>query len=157
VRSFLARCLRRLLKLLGDSPESPPGIEHSIAGTESVSRFIYSGDHIFKQGGKPKAGAFLPRFEQDFNRHETSVCHLNGCEPARVWHLAHTSRPEQQLKGRVDFEVQAATSWALECLSSPEHNYAEHAVLVNWPPDKSDQKKIALQIAKACPAVTPPP
>jgi hypothetical protein len=128
--------------------------EPPVPDTESVSRFIYSADHIFKEGGKPKTGAFLPRFERDFNRHETSVCHLNGCADDRVWELAISSRPEQGLKGRVDFAVGLATAQTLECLSSPEHNYQEHAVLVNWPPEKEDQKRIAMQLAKACPAVT---
>lgn len=133
------------------------GSEPTVPNDESVSRFIYSADYIYKEGGKPRPGAFLPRFEQAFNRHETSVCHLNGCADDRVWELALTSRPEQVLKGRVDFTVGLATAQTLECLSSPEHNYQEHAVLVNWPADKENQKRIAMQLAKSCPAVTTRP
>jgi hypothetical protein len=143
-----------LLRLLGDSPRQAAGGEPPIPDDQSVSRFIYSSDLIYKDGGKAKTGAFMPRFERDFNRHETSVCHLNGSDDARVWQLAVDSRPGQELRGRVDFAVGLATAQELSCLSSPEHNYAEHAVLVNWPLEKEDQKRIALALAKACPPVT---
>jgi hypothetical protein len=67
-------------------PEHQP--EKSISPSSDVSRFIYQSDKISRQTKKPKPGAFMPEYYE--NRHETSVCHLDGCAEDRVWQLGRT-------------------------------------------------------------------
>ena len=129
--------------------------ETDIADAERVSRFIYDSDKIFADG-RPKANAFFPMLEASLQRYETSLCHLI-CEDARVWLLGREARPHQALKGRADFGVAVATTEKLRCLSSPMENFSEHAVLIEWPPEKAAQKAIGVAIAKGCGPVTAPP
>lgn len=130
--------------------------ETVIADTETVCRFIYDDNLIYSVDQRPKPGVFLPMFELDLNRHETSLCHL-VCEDARVWQLGCEARPKQTLKARADFTVSVATAARLRCLSSPVKDFPEHAVLIDWPAGKAEQKAIAIAIARNCPAVTDRP
>lgn len=129
--------------------------ETPLTDTARVSRFIFTSSHI--AGGRPKPGAFLPTFDNGFDRWETSVCSLDGCSDVRVWSLARSSRPDANLKARVDFPVGLATSNQLGCVTSPMPDFEEHAVLLEWPEEKEDRKVITVALAKGCPAVLNPP
>lgn len=137
------------------SDTRPPDTPQPIVPPAAVSRFIYDSDKIYKQTGKPKVGAFLPEY---FNaRHETSVCHLDGCPDHRVWHLAGTRRSDKILRARADFPIAIAVDQSLSCVSAPEEDFCEHAVIIDWPPDKEGQKRIALELAtKSGPCRFPP-
>lgn len=87
----------------------------------------------------------MPEYFQE--RHETSVCHLDGCADNRVWHLAATRRADKTLKARVDFLVAYAIDQSLSCVSAPEDGFCEHAVLIDWPDDKEARKLITVQLA----------
>ncbi|WP_153946360.1 hypothetical protein [Cupriavidus sp. U2] len=130
--------------------------DEPLAPTDKVSRFIYESDKISKSNNRPKVGAFLPELYND--RHETSVCHLDRCEESRVWHLGRSRRPTKTLHARTDFDVQHALDLSLGCLAAPEPDFDEHAVVVNWPAEKLEQKKIAVELAsKAGECKAPPP
>lgn len=120
-----------------------------------MSRFIYESDKISKIKNAPKPGAFMPDFYK--SRHETSVCHLDRCDEDRVWHLGLTRRPNKTLYARVDLDVASVVGQSLECVTAPETDYDEHAVVVKWPPDKEGQKLIAVQLAMKAGQCKAPP
>jgi hypothetical protein len=135
--------------------QSEPGVtEPALAGDQLVSRFIYEESKISRKSGKPQLGAFLPMFEAAFNRYETSMCHINACaNDARIWQCGIEAR-DRPLVARVDLQVSIVQMAQLRCLASPNPpSFNEHAVVVDWPEDKEGQKKLALEIAKACPTV----
>lgn len=97
----------------------------------------------------------MPEYFND--RHETSVCHLDGCPDHRAWHLARTRRPNKTLKARADFPIELAVDLSLSCVSAPEDDFSEHAVIIQWPSDKEGQKLIAIDLAaKNGPCRLPP-
>jgi hypothetical protein len=136
-----------------DVPDPRPDVR--IDPPSAISRFIYESDKIFKSTQKPKPGAFLPECYE--NRHETSVCHLDGCADDRVWHLGRTVRPGKTLHARVDLDVQQVVDQALSCLSAPEQDFQEHAVVIDWPDEKEEQKKIAVELATRAAECKRPP
>ena len=152
MRAFLARLVKcSTIFARKTKPDQP------IEPFCKVSRFIYESDKISKQKNVPKAGAFLPEFYKEKERHETSVCHLDRCDEGRVWHLGLTRRPDKTLHARVDLDVQSVVGQSLECLTAPEDDYDEHVVVVKWPPDKEGQKLIAVQLAMKAGQCKPPP
>ncbi|MBF3560998.1 hypothetical protein ISF97_27735 [Burkholderia pseudomallei] len=122
----------------GDAQITPPS---------PISRFIYESDKIRKQGNRPKPGVFMP--EEYGNRWETSVCRIDTCDDERVWHLGRACRIDKTLRARIDFDVQQVVDNALACRMAPQDGYDEHAVVIQWPADKEQQKLIAVQLAAA--------
>lgn len=127
-----------------------------IAPPSPISRFIYDSDKIRKQGNRPKPGAFMP--EPYENGWETSVCRMDTCDNERVWHLGRTCRIDRTLRARIDFDVQDVVDNALACHTAPRDGFDEHAVVIQWPADKEQQKVIAVNLAAtvgACKIVPP--
>lgn len=87
----------------------------------------------------------MPEFFED--RHETSVCHLEKCNEDRVWYLGRTRRTDKTLHARTDLDVQAVVDQALSCLSAPVPEFHEHAVVIDWPAEKEERKRIAVELA----------
>jgi len=122
---------------------------------EFVSRFVYDSDKV--SGTRAKPAAFLPKFEPQFERWETSVCSLARCaNDERVWHLARTQRSDKSVKARIDVCVDHVQHSDLRCIAAPVPGYPEHAVIVGWPDEKHDQKARALALSKRCAVTTPP-
>lgn len=95
--------------------------------------------------------------EEFENRWETSVCHMDSCNDDRVWNIGRSCRTDKTLRARIDFDVQHVVNNALSCEASPEDGYDEHAVVIEWPPDKEQQKLIAVQLVAAVGACKLPP
>jgi hypothetical protein len=58
--------------------------------------------------------------------------------------------------GRGDFGVQRAKDCRLDVLAD-KASFQRHALLIKWPPDKEDQKEIALELSRHTTARRPPP
>lgn len=129
--------------------------DQAVPQEESVCRFVYDSDKLY-QNGAAKPGAFLPMFETNLLRWETSVCRLTGCREERIWHLARTQRLDKTLKARADLAVQSVEDAALLCVQAPVTGFPEHAVLLGWPSDKPAQKEIALRLSQASRTFFPP-
>lgn len=115
---------------------------------EPLTRFIYDSDKVNTQG-RVKDGAFLPSFEKNLNRLETSVCRIVTLDEEKIWHIGRQSRPERTIKGRADHSTEHVSNAGLTTVSAPEGTFEEHAVLLGWPEEKEQQKLIARAIAKA--------
>lgn len=116
----------------------------AISSDERISRFIFSQRHI-KSGGI-SAAAFLPGKTQD-----TSVYRTNRCSEKKVWLLGNLFVELLRKDGRTIIargDVTSKTVWDqdLKIVSTP-HPHPRHAVVCNWPDDKSRQKIKAMTIA----------
>jgi len=125
---------------------------------ESVTRFVFRTEHLFKDGrAKPKA--FMPETHPATGEFELSVCRLEGCPEQRTWHVGKTCRRDVALKARADFPADVAFQNQLHGFRAPEPDYAEHAILLGWPPadgDKSHRMSIAQALADAARVHAPP-
>ncbi|AMU06269.1 hypothetical protein A2T82_08230 [Burkholderia cenocepacia] len=74
---------------------------------------------------------------------------MDKCGDDRVWHLGRTRRADRTLRARIDFDVQHVVDNALACHTAPQDGFDEHAVVVEWPSDKAEQKLIAVKLADA--------
>ena len=118
-----------------------------VAPDEELARFIFERRYV-DQLGRVKQGAFLPELYK--GRLETSVCRIRDITEVRIWNLGKTVRPDKVLYARADFPHSAAISKSLKCLSAPEPNFGEHAVLIGWPhgsDEKMRHKAIAAHLA----------
>jgi hypothetical protein len=114
---------------------------------EPLSRFIFDSDKV-NQAGRVKDGAFLPSRGAD-NRLETSVCRIDGLEADMIWRIGQDARPDRTLKGRADFSTETVIEQRLRTVPDTEGTYIQHAVVLDWPTDKEEQKVLARAIAKA--------
>ena len=128
-----------------------------LSDEEIVGRFVYDSEKVKASG--INHGAFLPMYEHEQGRLETSVCRMAGCPEDRAWHLARTQRTDKDPKARADVEVTALAQVdpALICIAAPVDGYPEHAVLIGWPADKHAQKAWTMRLSKAVFRVVLPP
>lgn len=125
-----------------------------VPANESVTRFVYDSDKV---KGRVLPGVFLPMYEAETQRWETSVCRLDNCSDERVWHIARTQVTHKPVKARVDIPVEAVRTQQLSCVIAPVEGFQEHAVIVGWPSEKEDRKRLAMALTKSCTARFPPP
>jgi hypothetical protein len=119
---------------------------------EIVARFAY--DSADRKGANVRPGTFLPMFEPDYARLETSVCRTRDCPDDRQWQLALLRGKPARCKA--DVPVAVILEQGLQCVAAPVANYDEHAVLLGWPQEKEDQKVIAIALVKASSRVLAP-
>lgn len=119
----------------------------TIDDEDTLVRFVYDSDKFRPDRVLP--GAFLPSYEDQWQRLETSVCRDSMCDIARVWHLARTQRSDKNVKGAANFKAASATATGLSCLAAPVDGYGEHAVVIKWPENKSEQRLIAGKLSQA--------
>jgi hypothetical protein len=145
MRWLRAKLLTRLSRWI--RTRNTMSIDEVVSPSEVLARFVFERRHI-DQMGRAKQSAFLPELYN--GRLETSVCRICEIAEPRIWALGKSVRRDKTLHARADFPVSAALSQALECLSAPEPNFSEHAVLIGWPPgsnEKMRHKAIAAHLA----------
>ena len=130
----------------------------NVGAEEVVTRFIYESQSV--KGNHVRVATFLPMFDLEMQRLETSVCRLNLCNRERAWELARTlglaSRPGVTLHACADVSVGVANQNGLICEEAPVDGFPEHAVLIGWPEEKEKQKLIAMALVKASARHLPP-
>lgn len=122
--------------------------EVSLSAEEVVTRFVYDSQSALK-GAHVRPSTFLPMFEEDLQRWETSVCRTALCSYERLLGLGRTQRTDSSLKAFANVAVLIASQNGLACIEWPVDGFAEHAVLLGWPTEKEQQKLIAMALAKA--------
>lgn len=123
----------------------PEADGNPLEGDEIVARFAY--DTADTKGTNIRPGTFLPMFEAEYSRLETSVCRTKACPESRQWELAKLRGKPARCKADVPVSVIAAQG--LQCVAAPVKDYDEHAVILGWPDDKDAQKAITLELRKA--------
>lgn len=151
--------MTRFLRGLGSFLRSWKGSEERVplGADEDVTRFVFRSEHL-RGDGRAKPRAFMPELHPDTGEHELSICRLDGCADSRVWHLGKTCRRDVTLKARADFGVSAAHEQKLVGYRAPVKDFAEHAILVDWPPpdEKSHRISVAQALADASTVKKPP-
>lgn len=163
----MTRFLNRLWRPSNSStPEQPepqlelaePLLPAALGADEYVARFVFSERHIDKKFRNVKWQGFMPMlYEGNF---ETSVCRNTGIQESRVWELSRVCRHPMQALARADVGIVVAHEALLMAQAAPQPNYAEHAVILGWPPitndDKSPQMMAATLLATSAQTISPP-
>ena len=126
--------------------ESP---SESIADSELLARFILFGKWFRSSDLTVKSEAF--------EEPDLSVFRHIGLSDIELWVLGQdvaNLRSSGKLYGRVDLTVRGVRNLSLEVQNdTPPRN---HALIVRFPKDKATRKMIALELARAFPALIEP-
>lgn len=116
----------------------------SVADDEWLARYILRKDHV-RADGTVKPDPFIP-----FKHVELSVTRHLGLSEPDLWAAgeAVATQVGAAMHGRADATVNVFVRQQLRVLSAPVAGNANHANVVDWPPDKKSQKEIALLIAR---------
>lgn len=114
-----------------------------------VARFVFRPRDLYTaapHSGLPRPGAFHIDRHPESGRLEVSVCGLTTVGDNRLWQLGRTIRQKDGLSAiaALRLGVEPVANLGLACVPAPElPDFAEHAVIVGWPP--GDDNKSARQ------------
>ena len=120
-----------------------------VSDDENLARFVTQSKK-FRPDGTVKPDVFIP-----FKHVELSVTrHLNATEK-EIWSVGHdvASTFGRTLRGRADVLAHDCNVNTLRVIETPFPRNPNHADIVDWPPQKQDQKAIALKLAASATAV----
>lgn len=117
-------------------PPEPPA---DIADEESLARYVYVRGHV-RSDGTLRPDALIPHPYPDLsvNRH-------HGLTEEQVWAVGRTLRP-LPLVGRADLSAIAFRAHRLRVRADPVEGNPHHALVLDWPAEKSAQKSIVQQL-----------
>lgn len=112
-----------------------------VASEEGLTRFVFSSSHFSVENWRIRHNAFLPL------EGETSVSRITGLSIEDIWEIGEdvAVARKQTLHARGD--IQAAKVFAIGLKVSPAEPPPRHAVIVDWPKEKSEQKLKAMELA----------
>jgi hypothetical protein len=115
-----------------------------VSPDERVTRYIVSSSHIRRSEGTVRPDAFMPH-----PRIELSVNRLRDASEEETWACGFDVARQRvkPLIGRADVDVANVATQTLTVVAKPLPNNANHADVVGWPSEKSEQKRIAVLIA----------
>ena len=121
--------------MIGDVP---------VADDELLARFIFHRSHV-RSDGTVRPEVFIPykKVEMSVTRH----LELLDSELWRAGELVAHKR-EATLAGRADNQAVTFRNCGLRVVPTPLNDNPNHADVIDWPAEKSDQKLLALLIAK---------
>jgi hypothetical protein len=117
-----------------------------VADDEWLARFIRFSKWIRHSNNTVRQDAFIPPPDL-----ELSVFRHLDLTEEQLWQCGEEIvgiRPEATLHGRADLQAKVVRDQTLEVL--PDARSKNHAVIIDWPHDKSKQKIIAIQLAAQC-------
>jgi len=120
-------------------PEHVP----EVTSDEELARFIFYRNRV-RQDGTVKPDALIPHPYPD-----TSVTRHLDATDVEVWRVGQEigSQSSKTLQGRADLKANDCQSNGLGVSADPIPQNPNHAIIVGWPPEKHDQKLIAMKIA----------
>lgn len=116
----------------------------SVTSDEQLARFIRCSNWFRKSDQTVKQNAFIPHPYPDL-----SVTRHKNLSEQELWQIGQgiAEGMSATLHGRADIRAAEVRRQALEVEPKPEASNPNHANVINWPVDKSEQKKIALLLA----------
>jgi hypothetical protein len=124
-----------------------------VTASELIARYILSKSHFRPSDRTVKYGAYLPAPDG-----ETSVYRTSSLTDTEVWDIGreHVAKPSgRTLYARGDTTAAVMLNNGLTV--TPETTpHPLHANIANWPPEKHEQKMLAVQIANEAMLVMPP-
>lgn len=127
-----------------------------VTRNERISRYIFKREYIPITKSRPKYGAFLPAFNKDAKRYETSVFRIEGLNKSQIFDLGKyvenerniNSSQSQSLKGYARAIVRNITKNDLQ-IEKETSNHRLHANIIGWPKERETRKQLAILIAKS--------
>lgn len=122
-------------------------IPEYVSDDEWLARYILYRSHIRRDGSDTiKPDAFIPHPHADL-----SVTRHVGLSEDRIWKIGQDVAKQRgkTLYGRADVVTSNFRSHKLDVKADPIENNLNHAIISNWPPEKSAQKMIAIEIARS--------
>lgn len=115
-----------------------------VTDEEFLARYIVQKSHI-RADGTVKADPLFP-----FSRVELSVTRHLGLIEEQIWDAGERVAKElgKSLIGRADVQKAVFVEQRLRVVPTPQPLNANHADVIDWPPDKPSQKQLALEIAR---------
>jgi hypothetical protein len=123
-------------------------MEAAIADAESLAIFVYDSDKMKTDGAHWKA--FLP--SKDGERSFFRVDLLSEAEVTDIGRGAAAARLDQQLRGWAEvlaLRVRENPPLRMVVVEPPPR----HGIIVDWPPDSQDKKKLAMALASVAKTV----
>jgi hypothetical protein len=117
--------------------------QHIVHPDELLARFILY-HRYFRKDNTVRADAFIPHPYTDLS--VTRHLELNE-KQLRDIGISIAAPSEKVLQGRADILAKIVTDLSLSIKSAPLPDNPNHANIAGWPPEKSEQKSIAQQIA----------
>lgn len=128
-----------------------PLAEVPVGDDERLARFVVEKRWLLKNGDGVNARALLPysRVELSVTRHrDLSEIEITTAGEFVASERAAKENRQFELLGRADFQAHDARKEKLDANpDEPPHN---HANIIGWPPEKSAQMAIAMELAARC-------
>jgi len=119
-------------------------MEEVVSAEEPIARFITGKDYYRPSNGTVKHNAFMPN-----GRGETSVYRTRDLIDDEIFGIGCVFFAEKigkSLMGRADIAASEVFEKGLAIVSEPTP-HPRHANIVDWPPDKSKIRMIAVELA----------
>lgn len=110
---------------------------------DPFARFICSRNHFAPERNIVKPAAFLP---SDSNM-QLSVFHTKMLSDQEIWELGkrYVALPNRTVHARADFKAESAEKAQLQL--TLDNQPPRHANIIGWPPEKSERKLRAMELA----------
>lgn len=119
-------------------------LQNNVTESESVTRYIFSKRHFSKKNDIVKYGAYLPAEDG-----KASIFRTTDLDEQDIWEIGweFVAKPTgRTLRARGDTSAAIIMDTVLDIVPDTTP-HPRHANIVNWPPDKAEQKLLAVQIA----------
>ena len=119
-------------------------LSSEVVDDETLARFVLFKRHFRSSDQTVKPDAFIPHPRTDL-----SVTRHKGISERELWRIGRAVASERQktLFGRADTHARNIRDQGLDVESSPIQRNKNHADVINWPIEKSHQKRLAQEIA----------
>lgn len=121
---------------------------------ELLARYVSQRSQFRHRDRTLKQDLFIPN-----RRGELSVTRHRDATEAQVWQIGRdvAEALKRTLYGRGDLRASDYTNHALRVEATPYSGNPNHADVMGWPPQKQDQKAIAIKLAAAAGKLIPAP
>jgi hypothetical protein len=146
-KKYLPRCCSIFSRFLSIFKSRELDIEKNVSSEEETSRFINHRRDFTASTGRVKHTVFMPMFNDDTKRFETSVYRTDSLAPEIVWEIAkkYVSIEKKIPYARAVVKVKDYQVVDLNVQSTP-HPHRLHADVINWPAETQKQILICKKI-----------
>ena len=115
-----------------------------IGPNDPVSRYLIDKRHYSSVNKRVKPGAFLPE-----PNGETSVYLIKNLSEVEIWEhgAKYVEAKGRTVRGRAELNAGVIEEATLRLLADDPP--PRHAKIVGWPPEKDEQKAVALELAQS--------
>ena len=109
---------------------------------EPITRYLTHRNQFSSENNRVKHNVFMPPHDL-----KLSVFRIHGLAIEDIWKIGKKAirKSKRTLRGRADIRTLAVTTSGLSI--DPDNKPRRHANVIGWPPEKEEQKSIALELA----------